>query len=131
MDRYETNLPHVVAEIRDLFERYEVALAENNVAILDDTFWVSPYTVRYARWDNGYGFDEIHQHRVNRLPGPKGRRLRLDVLTLGEDLATTNLEFEILGGNQIGRQSQTWVRFPDVGWKVVAAHVSSMDHNGN
>ena len=23
-----------------------------------------------------------------------------------------------------GRQTQTWVRFPDVGWKVVAAHVS-------
>ncbi|MFM7688631.1 MAG: AtzH-like domain-containing protein, partial [Alphaproteobacteria bacterium] len=22
---------------------------------------------------------------------------------------------------------QTWVRFPDVGWKVVAAHVSMID----
>ena len=27
----------------------------------------------------------------------------------------------------IGRQSQTWVRFPDLGWKVVSAHVSTMN----
>ena len=26
--------------------------------------------------------------------------------------------------DMVGRQSQTWVRFPDVGWKVIAAHVS-------
>jgi AtzH-like len=26
----------------------------------------------------------------------------------------------------IGRQSQTWVRFPGLGWKVVSAHVSAM-----
>jgi 1-carboxybiuret hydrolase subunit AtzH-like protein len=23
-----------------------------------------------------------------------------------------------------GRQTQTWIRFPDVGWKVIHAHVS-------
>ena len=28
----------------------------------------------------------------------------------------------------IGRQSQTWVRFPDAGWKVIAAHVSMIDN---
>jgi hypothetical protein len=26
----------------------------------------------------------------------------------------------------VGRQMQTWVRFPD-GWRVVAAHVSAID----
>ncbi|MDP6346671.1 MAG: DUF3225 domain-containing protein, partial [Alphaproteobacteria bacterium] len=31
------------------------------------------------------------------------------------------------GRDLIGRQSQTLVRFPDVGWKVVAAHVSTTD----
>jgi Protein of unknown function (DUF3225) len=34
------------------------------------------------------------------------------------------------GGNGcdvVGRQSQTWVRFPEVGWKVVSAHVSTME----
>ncbi|MEO1687437.1 MAG: AtzH-like domain-containing protein, partial [Pseudomonadota bacterium] len=27
----------------------------------------------------------------------------------------------------VGRQSQTFVRFDDVGWKVVAAHVSTVN----
>jgi hypothetical protein len=65
---------------------------------------------------------------VARPPGPgiKERRIRLEVLTLGRDLATVNLEFKIRGREAIGRQSQTWVRFPDAGWKVVSAHVSVM-----
>jgi hypothetical protein len=40
--------------------------------------------------------------------------------------ATVNLEFKVRGQDAIGRQSQTWVRFPDLGWKVVSAHVSAM-----
>jgi hypothetical protein len=32
----------------------------------------------------------------------------------------------VRGRDLIGRQSQTWVRFPDLGWKVVSAHVSTM-----
>jgi hypothetical protein len=38
-----------------------------------------------------------------------------------------NLEFKVRGRALIGRQSQTWVRFPDVGRKVIAAHVSTMN----
>jgi hypothetical protein len=38
-----------------------------------------------------------------------------------------NLEFKVRGRDRIGRQSQTWVRLPGLGWKVVAAHVSTMD----
>ena len=123
------NLPDVVAEVRDLFERYEQALIDKNVDVLDGTFWKSPYTIRYAMTEHGYGFDAIHAHRVARPPGPgiKERRVRLEVLTLGRDVATVNLEFKVRGRELIGRQSQTWVRFPDVGWKVVAAHVSTMN----
>ena len=123
------NIPEVVAEIRALFERYEQALVDRNVEVLDTTFWNSPHTIRYAFNENGYGFDAIHAHRVARPPGPgiKERRIRLEILTLGRDLATVNLEFKIRGRDQIGRQSQTWVRFPDPGWKVVAAHVSIMN----
>ena len=55
-----------------------------------------------------------------------GRPSRLEILTLGRDLATVNLEFKVRGQNVIGRQSQTWVRFPGLGWKVVSAHVSAM-----
>jgi hypothetical protein len=122
------NLPEVVAEVRELFERYEQALIDKNVEILDATFWNSPHTIRYAFAENGYGFDEIHAHRVARPPGPssKERRIRLEILTLGRDLATVNLEFKVRGRDAIGRQSQTWVRFPGVGWKVISAHVSTM-----
>src|SRR6185503_38620 len=123
------NIPEVVAEVRALFERYERALVDKDVAVLDATFWNSPHTIRYAFHENGYGFDQIHAHRVARPPGPgiKERRIRLEILTLGLDLATVNLEFKVRGRDLVGRQSQTWVRFPDLGWKVVAAHVSTMD----
>jgi len=123
------NLPEVVAEVRNLFERYEQALIDKNVDVLDATFWDSPFTVRYSFNEHGYGFQEIHAHRVARPPGPgtKEKRIRLEILTLGRDLATVNLQFKVRGREVIGRQSQTWVRFPDVGWKVIAAHVSTMD----
>ena len=78
--------------------------------------------------ENGYGFAAIHAHRVARPPGPgtKEKRLRLEILTLGRDLATVNLEFKVRGRDLVGRQSQTWVRFPEQGWKVISAHVSTM-----
>ena len=122
------NIPEVVAEVRTLFERYEQALVDKDVDVLDATFWRSPHTIRYAMNEHGYGFDEIHAHRVARPPGPgtKERRIRLEILTLGRDIATVNLEFKVRGKDLIGRQSQTWVRFPDLGWKVVSAHVSVM-----
>jgi hypothetical protein len=129
MEDFSPNIPEVVEEIRVLFERYEKALIEKNVDTLDNTFWNSPYTIRYAMAEHGYGFGEIHRHRVNRKPGPgiKEKRIRLEILTLGRNFATTNLEFKVRGSDLIGRQSQTWVRFPDLGWKVVCAHVSTTD----
>ena len=129
MKDLKPNLPEVVEEVRGLFERYEQALIDKNVDVLDATFWQSPHTVRYAMHENGYGFAEIHAHRVARPPGPgiKERRIRLEILTLGRDIATVNLEFKIRDKDLIGRQSQTWVRFSDAGWKVIAAHVSTMD----
>ena len=123
------NIPEVVAEVRELFEQYERALVDKDVEILDRTFWNSPYTIRYALNEHGYGFDEIHAHRVRRPPGPgtKEYRRRLEILTLGRDIATVNLEFKVRDRDLIGRQSQTWVRFPDQGWKVISAHVSTMN----
>ncbi|MDO9502426.1 oxalurate catabolism protein HpxZ [Falsiroseomonas sp.] len=122
----DVNIPEVVAEIRVLFDRYEQALIDKDVDVLDATFWQSPHTIRYAIHENGYGFDEIHAHRVRRPPGPgiKLGQRRLVITTLGWDFATVNLEFDMRGRDMPGRQSQTWVRFPDIGWKVVSAHVS-------
>ncbi len=123
------NIPEVVEEVRQLFERYEQALIDKSVDVLDATFWRSPHTIRYALHENGYGFDEIHKHRVARPAGPgiKERRIRLEILTLGRHIATVNLEFKVRGRDLVGRQSQTWVRFPGDGWKVVAAHVSTVN----
>lgn len=125
------NLPEVVAEVRELFERYEQALIDKNVEVLDDTYWNSPYTIRFGPAENGYGFEQIHAHRVRRPPGPgsKESRRRLEILTLGRDFATVNLEYKVRkvrGRDQIGRQSQAWVRFPQ-GWKVISAHASWID----
>lgn len=124
------NIPEVVAEVREWFERYEQALIDKNVEVLDSTFWNSPYTIRVTPNEHGYGFDQIHAHRVRRPPGPctKEARRRLDILTLGRDIATVNLEYKVRGRDQIGRQSQAWVRFPG-GWKVINAHVSFVDFN--
>ena len=123
------NIPEIVEEVRDLFEGYEQALIDKDVAVLDNTFWNSPHTIRLANYEHGYGFDRIHAHRVARPPGPgsKEKRLRLDIVTIGRDVATVTLVYKVRGQNMIGRQMQTWVRFPDVGWKVVAAHVSMID----
>ncbi|MBV8911545.1 MAG: DUF3225 domain-containing protein [Acetobacteraceae bacterium] len=127
------NRPEVVAEVADLFERYEQALIDKDVAVLDATFWDSPHTVRYALRDNGYGFDAIRPSRVSaaKIPGgSKEARIRLEILTLGRDFATVNLEYKPRGRDGIGRQSQTWVRLPGLGWKVIAAHVSIMPGGG-
>ena len=93
-------------------------------------FWHSPHAIRYSFDEHGNGLDKIHAHRVWRPPGPgtKAERDRHKILTIGDDSAAVNLEFKMRGQDRIGRQSQTWVRFPDLGWTVVAAHVSTMDY---
>ena len=120
------NIPEVVAEVSAHFERYEQALIDKNVEVLDATFWNSPHTIRLANNEHGYGFDRIHAHRLARPPGPgtKEKRLRLDIVTIGRDIATVTLVYKVRDKDLTGRQTQTWVRFDDVGWKVVHAHVS-------
>merc|ERR1719323_558130 len=93
------NDPLVVEEVRARFEEYEQALVDNDVELLDGAFWRSPHTIRLARDEHGYGFDEIHEHRMSRPPGPNSKesRIRLDICTLGRDFATVNLVYKILG----------------------------------
>lgn len=120
----EINLPAVLAEVQALFDRYEEALVNNRVAVLDELFWRSPHTVRYGSGENLYGFDAIAAFRLARSPtGLKRQLARTKITTFGSDMATAMTEFRRDGGGAIGRQSQTWVRLPE-GWRVVAAHVS-------
>ena len=122
----EINLPDVVAEVTAAFERYETALVNNQVDVLDTLFWDGPHTLRYGAGENLYGYDAIRAFRAGRSPQGLARRvLRTAITTYGTDFATANLEFQRDGSERIGRQSQTWMRTP-AGWRVVSAHVSLM-----
>jgi hypothetical protein len=48
----QINTPHVLAEVKAVFERYEQAVAHNDVAVLDELFWNSPLTLRYGVAEN-------------------------------------------------------------------------------
>ncbi|WP_066267304.1 oxalurate catabolism protein HpxZ [Hydrogenophaga palleronii] len=122
----DVNLPDVLADVTAAFERYEVALVTNDVAVLDELFWNSPHTLRYGATENLYGFDEIRAFRAGRPSAGLARTLgRTVITTFGRDFATANTEFHRAGSDRVGRQSQTWVRTTE-GWRVVAAHVSLM-----
>ena len=121
------NLPDVVAEMSAVFARYEDALVNNRVEVLDELFWDSPHTVRYGVGENLRGIDAIRAFRSARPAVGLARTLANTVITtFGRDLATVMTEFRRDGNPRIGRQSQTWVRL-DVQWRVVAAHVSLID----
>ena len=120
------NIPEVVAELEGVFARYEDALVNNRIEILDELFYDSPTTGRYGIAENLYGIEEIRAYRSSRPPTSLARKLERTVITTyGRDMATAMTEFERPGLARAGRQSQTWIRFPQ-GWRVVAAHVSFM-----
>jgi hypothetical protein len=124
----EIDLPEVVAEVKAAFQRYEKALVSNNIAALDAMFHDDPRTIRYGSTENLYGYAEIEAFRAARSPAGLMRTLSKTVIsTYGRDHAVTSTLFHRASvPGKIGRQMQTWVRFPE-GWRVVAAHVSFID----
>ena len=124
MTESEINRPEVLAEVRAVFERYEDALVNNRIEVLDELFWDSPHTLRYGVGENLHGIEAIRAFRLARPAGGLARTLQNTVITTyGRDLASASTEFRRAGSDRVGRQSQTWVRFA-AGWRVVAAHVS-------
>lgn len=124
------NLPAVLAEVEAVFARYEDALVNNHVEVLDELFWPSPHTVRYGAAENLHGIEAIRAFRNARPSTGLARSLSNTVITTyGQDMATAMTEFKREGSAKIGRQSQTWLRLPE-GWRVVAAHVSLIDPPG-
>jgi len=123
----QIDLPEVIAEVRAAFDRYEKALGDNDVAVLNATFRGDPRTIRYGGTENLYGFAEIESFRVARVP-PGARAITKTVITTyGRDFAVASTLFHRpTTPGKVGRQMQTWVRF-DEGWRVVAAHVSVID----
>jgi hypothetical protein len=124
----EIDLPEVLAEVTAAFNRYEKALTTNDVAVLDDTFRVDPRTIRYGGAEILYGHQEIAAFRAARSPTGLARTISKTVITTyGRDFAVASTLFHrATMPGKVGRQMQSWVKFPD-GWHVVAAHVSVID----
>ena len=120
------NDPAIVAELRELYPRYEEALVSNDVEALMSMFWASPYVARFGPNESLYGINEIEAFRKARSPANLARTIkRLEIVTFGKDFASITVTFErdVEGKVTRGRQSQTWARLAE-GWRIVFAHVS-------
>lgn len=128
----QVDLPDVLAEVTAQFERYEKALVGNDVAVLDELFRNDARTLRYGIAENLYGYGPITAFRAARSPAGLMRRTEKTVITTyGRDTAVAStLFYRDTAPGKVGRQMQTWVRFPE-GWKIVAAHVSIIDEAGS
>ena len=125
----DIDLPDVLAEVTAQFARYEAALVSNDVAVLDELFRNDSRTLRYGINENLYGYQEIMAFRAGRSPvGLMRKTARTVITTYGRDTAVASTLFyrDVWAGSKVGRQMQTWVRFPE-GWRIVAAHVSIID----
>ena len=124
----EIDLPEVIAEVKAAFDCYEKALVSNDVAALDALFHDDARTIRYGGTENLYGYAEIMAFRAARSSAGLARTLSKTVITTyGRDFAVASTLYDRPSfPGKIGRQMQTWVRFPQ-GWRVVAAHVSMID----
>ena len=65
----------VLAEVKAAFDRYERALGENDIAVLNELFWHSDSTVRYGIAEQLYGYDAIAGFRAARDPVDLKREL--------------------------------------------------------
>src|SRR3954471_16467700 len=124
----EIDLPDVKAEVTAAFDRYEKALTSNDVAVLDDAFRADPRTIRYGVTEILYGHDEIAAFRAARSAiGLNRTTSKIVITSYGRDFAVASTLFHrATMPGKVGRQMQSWVKFPD-GWHVVAAHVSVID----
>jgi hypothetical protein len=124
----EIDIPEVVAEVEAVFAEYERALIANDVPTLEALFWDNSRTLRYGATENLHGMTEIRAFRRARSSIGLERAIdRTTITTFGRDFAVASILFRRAGAlGKVGRQMQTWVRFPE-GWRVVAAQVSAID----
>ena len=124
----DIDLPEVVAEVRDAFALYEKALVSNDVPALNSCFATirAPSAMAPAKFSMATPRSRRSAPRARR--SALGRTLsRTVITTYGRDFAVASTLYERPSApGKIGRQMQTWVKFPE-GWRVVAAHVSLID----
>ena len=124
MNNHVVNLSHVVEEITRIFFEYEKALMSNDLNALRNYFWDDPGVTRYGIADKQWGIDALDEYRKS-VPAPNFTRelSGLRVTTIGESMASVQVEFIRTDSHLKGFQSQTWVRF-GADWKIISAHVS-------
>lgn len=116
--------PATLAEVRAEFETYETALMTNDVAALDNFFWPSALALRFGVGESLFGYDAIAAFRAARGGSPQRQLRATQITSFGKDYAVATTEFIREGEARIGRQTQVWVKFPELGWRIVSAHVS-------
>jgi hypothetical protein len=113
------------AEVLARFNAYEAALMDNDIGALDAFFWPSELALRFGVGESLFGFEAIAGFRVARVGGSPARTLRNTRITcFGPSHAVATTEFLRDGETRMGRQTQVWVKFPELGWRIVSAHVS-------
>lgn len=120
----ELDLPDIIAEARHVFDTYEDALMNNRTEVLDGIFWADPRTVRFGITEILYGIEAIRAFRASVRAYAKRVQRRVHITSFGRDFACTHLEYERVGTGLIGRETKIMVRLPEIGWRVVSAHVS-------
>lgn len=115
--------PALLAEMTAAFHAYERALMADDIQAMDALFHDAPTTNRYGVGEVLYGIEAIRDFRRGRGGSPQRRLGRVAITVYGNAFATADAEFFRDGTDRRGRQTQSWVRFPD-GWKIVSAHVS-------
>jgi hypothetical protein len=109
-------------EVREAFEAYERALVANDVDAILSFF--APEAVRFGVNDHQDGIEEQARWRREQGGLPPGRFLKdTKIRGYGRSTAVVTTLFGYPGSDVLGRQSQTWYRFPE-GWRIVTAHVS-------
>lgn len=119
--------PRVVAEVTAVFQAYERALMDNDVAALNAYFWADARLTRYGIADRQLGIAEMTAFRAATPKPDFTRRLEnLRICSFGPDMAVAQVEFVRSDTLLRGFQTQTWVRLQPggAGWRIVAAHVS-------
>ncbi len=115
--------PLLLAEVKAAFFAYERALMDNDTAAMDALFHEAPTTNRYGVGEVLYGIEAIRAFRRDRGGAPPRRLGKVAITVYGDRFATADAEFFRDDSGRRGRQTQSWVRFPQ-GWRVVSAHVS-------
>ncbi len=120
--------PVLLAALTALHDTYERALLHNDTDTLVRLFWDSPHTIRYGINEHLYGSAAIAAFRQSAPLNITARELLRRTITLFNPTTASvmcEIRQSIAGLSRISRQSQLWIKFPDVGWKITAAHVSA------